>query len=80
MAVKDIYYADYKKWQFFKYETYKVIIDYLCQYTAYIWQFDRLRKRQNFFYQVIKLISLSKMNSSIKSRLEYKNTQNFFDT
>lgn len=44
MAVKDIYYADYKKKLFFKYETYKVIIDYLCQYTAYIWQFDRLRK------------------------------------
>lgn len=44
MFVKDIYYADNQKIKLFNYETYKVIIDYLCQNTAYIWQFRQVAK------------------------------------
>lgn len=64
MAVKDIYYADYKNNNFLSMKPTKLSSIIYANIPLISGNFDRLRKRRNFFYQVIKLTLLSKMNSS----------------
>lgn len=65
MFVKDIYYADNQKNKtFLIMKPTKLSSIIYAKIPLISGNFDRLRKRRNFFYQVIKLTLLSKMNSS----------------